>query len=96
MLIINYLEILFGLMKHIEPERDGSIPKVEKPKTAKATAISENEMRITAQGRLRNYISYAISLLEVFIYLFIFGMLYPVCTFFCSCLYAVCISLIFN
>ncbi|KAH9752008.1 Alba domain-containing protein [Citrus sinensis] len=36
--------------------------KVEKPKTE--TAISENELRITAQGRLRNYISYAISLLE--------------------------------
>lgn len=56
--------------------------KVEKPKTE--TAISENELRITAQGRLRNYISYAISLLEVFIYLFIysFGTLYPVCTFF--------------
>lgn len=36
--------------------------KVEKPK--RETAISENELRITAQGRLRNYISYAISLLE--------------------------------
>ncbi|XP_044461958.1 ribonuclease P protein subunit p25-like isoform X3 [Mangifera indica] len=36
--------------------------KVEKPRTE--TAISENELRITAQGRLRNYISYAISLLQ--------------------------------
>lgn len=37
--------------------------KVEKPKAE--TAISENELRITAQGRLRNYISYAISLFQV-------------------------------
>ncbi|TXG53896.1 hypothetical protein EZV62_019152 [Acer yangbiense] len=36
--------------------------KVEKPKSE--TVISENELRITAQGRLRNYISYAISLLQ--------------------------------
>ncbi|KAJ4716986.1 ribonuclease P protein subunit p25-like protein [Melia azedarach] len=36
--------------------------KVEKPKAE--TAISENELRITAQGRLRNYISYAISLFQ--------------------------------
>ncbi|XP_031273599.1 H/ACA ribonucleoprotein complex subunit GAR1-like isoform X1 [Pistacia vera] len=36
--------------------------KVEKPRTE--AAISENELRITAQGRLRNYISYAISLLQ--------------------------------
>ncbi|XP_044488337.1 probable H/ACA ribonucleoprotein complex subunit 1 [Mangifera indica] len=36
--------------------------KVEKPRTE--TAISENELRITAQGRVRNYISYAISLLQ--------------------------------
>ncbi|KAL5787535.1 hypothetical protein ACOSP7_004484 [Xanthoceras sorbifolium] len=36
--------------------------KVEKPKAE--NAISENELRITAQGRLRNYISYAISLFQ--------------------------------
>ncbi|GLT85963.1 hypothetical protein SLE2022_041280 [Rubroshorea leprosula] len=36
--------------------------KVEKPKTE--TPINENELRITAQGRMRNYISYAISLLQ--------------------------------
>ncbi|KAJ9158868.1 hypothetical protein P3X46_024412 [Hevea brasiliensis] len=36
--------------------------KVEKPKAE--TAISENELRITAQWRMRNYISYALSLLQ--------------------------------
>ncbi|KDP43618.1 hypothetical protein JCGZ_16905 [Jatropha curcas] len=36
--------------------------KVEKPKAE--TAINENELRITAQGRMRNYISYALSLLQ--------------------------------
>ncbi|XP_057991481.1 uncharacterized protein LOC131168762 isoform X1 [Hevea brasiliensis] len=36
--------------------------KVEKPKAE--TAISENELRIAAQGRMRNYISYALSLLQ--------------------------------
>ncbi|XP_039059479.1 ribonuclease P protein subunit p25-like protein isoform X2 [Hibiscus syriacus] len=36
--------------------------KVEKPKTE--TPINENELRITAQGRMRNYISYAMSLLQ--------------------------------
>ncbi|KAK8625285.1 hypothetical protein V6N13_090159 [Hibiscus sabdariffa] len=36
--------------------------KVEKPKAE--TPINENELRITAQGRMRNYISYAMSLLQ--------------------------------
>ncbi|XP_039019259.1 ribonuclease P protein subunit p25-like protein [Hibiscus syriacus] len=36
--------------------------KVEKPKAE--TPINENELRITAQGRMRNYISYAITLLQ--------------------------------
>ncbi|MBA0782156.1 hypothetical protein Gotri_003019 [Gossypium trilobum] len=36
--------------------------KVEKPKAD--TPINENELRITAQGRMRNYISYAITLLQ--------------------------------
>lgn len=36
--------------------------KVEKQKTE--TQINENELRISAQGRMRNYISYAISLFQ--------------------------------
>ncbi|MQL90395.1 hypothetical protein Taro_022983 [Colocasia esculenta] len=36
--------------------------RVEKPR--EETPINENEMRITAQGRIRNYISYATSLLQ--------------------------------
>lgn len=37
--------------------------RVEKPRPE--TAINENEIRITAQGLIRNYISYATSLLQV-------------------------------
>ncbi|KAK1263143.1 hypothetical protein QJS04_geneDACA019929 [Acorus gramineus] len=36
--------------------------RVEKPR--EATPINENEIRITAQGRMRNYITYATSLLQ--------------------------------
>ena len=38
--------------------------RVEKPKTD--TLIDENEIRITSQRRMRNYITYAMSLLHVF------------------------------
>lgn len=37
--------------------------RVEKPR--EDTPISENEIRITALGRMRNYISYALTLLQV-------------------------------
>lgn len=37
--------------------------KVEKPRAE--TPIDENEIRITSQGRMRNYITYAMSLLQV-------------------------------
>jgi hypothetical protein len=37
--------------------------RVEKPRDE--TPISENEIRITALGRMRNYIGYGMSLLEV-------------------------------
>ncbi|KAH0969684.1 hypothetical protein GBA52_028476 [Prunus armeniaca] len=37
--------------------------RVEKPK-AEAAPINENEIRITAQGRMRNYITYATTLLQ--------------------------------
>ncbi|KAM1180195.1 hypothetical protein ACFX2J_019129 [Malus domestica] len=37
--------------------------RVEKPK-AEAAPINENEIRITAQGRMRNYITYATTLLH--------------------------------
>ncbi|XP_062099378.1 uncharacterized protein LOC133805262 isoform X2 [Humulus lupulus] len=36
--------------------------RVEKPKTE--TPIDENEIRITSQGRMRNYITYAMTLLQ--------------------------------
>ena len=39
--------------------------RVEKPKAD--TPIDENEIRITSQGRMRNYITYAMSLLHVFL-----------------------------
>lgn len=37
--------------------------RVEKPRAE--TPINENEIRITAQGRMRNYITYATTLLQV-------------------------------
>ncbi|RVX21037.1 Ribonuclease P protein subunit p25-like protein [Vitis vinifera] len=37
--------------------------RVEKPRTE--TPINENEIRITTQGRMRNYITYATTLLQV-------------------------------
>lgn len=42
--------------------------KVEKPKLE--TQINENEIRITSQGRMRNYITYAMTLLEVVMYMY--------------------------
>ncbi|RWW55800.1 hypothetical protein BHE74_00037523 [Ensete ventricosum] len=39
--------------------------RVEKPRPE--SAIDENEIRITSQGLIRNYVSYATSLLEVWI-----------------------------
>ncbi|KAJ7956954.1 Ribonuclease P protein subunit p25 [Quillaja saponaria] len=36
--------------------------RVEKPKAE--TPINENEIRVTTQGRMRNYITYAITLLQ--------------------------------
>ena len=37
--------------------------RVEKPKAE--TPMNENEIRITTQGRMRNYITYATTLLQV-------------------------------
>jgi hypothetical protein len=37
--------------------------RVERPRPE--SAIAENEIRITAQGLIRNYVSYATSLLQV-------------------------------
>ena len=42
--------------------------RVEKPR--EETPIDENEIRITSQGRMRSYITYAMSLLQVFLYSF--------------------------
>lgn len=44
--------------------------RVEKPKAE--TPIDENEIRITSQGRMRSYITYAMSLLQVCFLLFVF------------------------
>ena len=41
--------------------------RVEKPRPE--TAINENEIRITTQGLIRNYITYASTLLQVFLFL---------------------------
>ena len=38
--------------------------KVEKPRQ-EATPIDENEIRITSQGRMRSYITYAMTMLQV-------------------------------
>ena len=38
--------------------------RVEKPRPQSA-AIGENEIRITTQGLIRNYVNYATSLLQV-------------------------------
>jgi hypothetical protein len=40
--------------------------RVEKPRAD--TPIDENEIRITSQGRMRSYISYAMSLLQVLLF----------------------------
>ena len=40
---------------------------VEKPKAD--TSIDENEIQNTSQGRMSNYITYALSLLHVFLFL---------------------------
>ena len=48
--------------------------RVEKPKTD--TLIDENEIRITSQRRMRNYITYAMSLLHVFLSLSLYVFLF--------------------
>ena len=45
--------------------------RVEKPKTE--TPINENEIRITTQGRMRNYITYATTLLQVVLLFMSYG-----------------------
>lgn len=42
--------------------------KVEKPKPE--SPINENEIRITTQGAIRNYITYATTLLQVLLFSF--------------------------
>lgn len=44
--------------------------KVEKPKPE--SPINENEIRITTQGAIRNYITYATTLLQVLFFSFFF------------------------
>jgi hypothetical protein len=53
---------------------------VEKPR--EEAPIKENEIRITTQGRMRNYITYATTLLQVHLRLqFEFFVLAPECFF---------------
>ncbi|KAL1120036.1 hypothetical protein V6Z11_D01G143200 [Gossypium hirsutum] len=48
--------------KHQTPFRNCPLSPVEKPKAE--TPINENGLRIIVQGRMRNYISYAMTLLQ--------------------------------
>lgn len=48
--------------------------RVEKPKAG--TPINENEIRITTQGRMRNYITYATTLLQVVFLFILYGVLF--------------------
>jgi hypothetical protein len=54
--------------------------RVEKPRAE--TPISENEIRVTTQGKMRNYITYATTLLQV---LGLTGPLLPFCLFIVVC-----------
>ena len=48
--------------------------RVEKPRPE--VPINENEIRITTQGRMRNYITYATTLLQVFLSSTFYGIAY--------------------
>jgi hypothetical protein len=50
--------------------------RVEKPKAD--TPINENEIRITTQGRMRNYITYATTLFQVSINYLMHSLLYSI------------------
>jgi hypothetical protein len=50
--------------------------RVEKPKAD--TPINENEIRITTQGRMRNYITYATTLFQVSINYLMHSFLYSI------------------
>jgi hypothetical protein len=52
--------------------------RVEKPKAD--TPINENEIRITTQGRMRNYITYATTLFQVSINYLMHSFLYSTIT----------------
>lgn len=67
--------------------------KVEKPRQ-ESTPIDENEIRITSQGRMRSYITYAMTMLQVSSRLLISsfysicrncGIISSVCTFIVCC-----------
>lgn len=59
------LKLYFFLSKYRSPNRTAMdrYQRVEKPKPE--SPINENEIRITTQGVIRNYISYATTLLQV-------------------------------
>lgn len=54
---------LFAAMKTAVAQKMDRYQRVEKPRAE--TPIDENEIRITSQGRMRNYITYAMTLLQV-------------------------------
>jgi len=52
-----------SLRKQIHPSSMDKYRRVDKPKSQEE-AINENEIRVTTQGKMRNYISYASSLFQ--------------------------------
>ena len=69
-----YVYVFFCLMHGFDVIFFEFFLMVEKPKTD--TLIDENEIQITNQERMRNYITYAMSLLHVFLSLSLFYFFY--------------------
>jgi hypothetical protein len=69
-IIANWL-LLFLLLVQMDRYQ-----RVEKPKAD--TPINENEIRITTQGRMRNYITYATTLFQVSINYLMHSLLYSI------------------
>lgn len=60
-LLLTKIILLF--LKTAARKKMDRYQRVEKPRVE--TPIDENEIRITSQGRMRNYITYAMTLLQV-------------------------------
>jgi hypothetical protein len=55
-----FVRVHFGYFKGLHMDR---YQRVEKPRVEEP--IKENEIRITTQGKLRNYITYSLTMLQV-------------------------------